>query len=206
MRSRDPFGLALSDIRARIRGGDVLPGQLLVVDDLARDLQLSHTPVREALAYLTGEGLVVGRQGGGRGYAVRPLGPGELADLYRLHAAQIVFAVAEVGRRGLWPATMGQSDIAGLADIAEHAGGFFRRIVEASGNRVLLHAHASLGLRLHRPRVMEAALFADLSEEFRHLVATAAGPELSSAVRRYHRRRIARSDQLAALLSDSTRT
>lgn len=200
MRSRDPFGLALSDIRARIRGGDVLPGQPLVVDDLARDLQLSHTPVREALAYLTGEGLVVGREGRGRGYAVRPLGAGDLADLYRLHAVQVVFAAAEAVRRGV-PPVRGEAPAAcDSADIAEQASGFFRGIVEASGNRGLLHAHAGLSLRLHRPRVMEAAVFADLAEEFRQLAATAPGPELGQAVRRYHRRRIARSEQLAALI------
>jgi DNA-binding GntR family transcriptional regulator len=199
VRSRDPFGLALSDIRARIRGGEFLPGQPLVVDDLARDLQLSHTPVREALAYLTGEGLVVGRVGRGRGYAVRSLGAGELADLYRLHASQVVFALAEAGRRG-WTSASIWNDGADIADHAEQAGRYFQRIIEASGNRVLLHAHPSLGLRLHRPRVMEAAVFADLADEFRDLVGTSLGAELGQAVRRYHRRRIARSEQLAALL------
>ena len=100
MRSRDPFGLALAEIRGRIRAGEVLPGRPLVVDDLARDLQLSHTPVREALAYLTGEGLVVGREGRARGYAVSPLGASELGDLYRLHLSQIAFAIGEAARRG----------------------------------------------------------------------------------------------------------
>ena len=197
MRSRDPFGLALSDIRDRIRTGAAQPGQQLIVDDLARELQLSHTPVREALAFLTGQGLVVGRSGRGRGYAVAPLGATELGDLYRLHADHIAFALVEAGRRGLTSAPGLNVDATSLAD---QTGGYFRRLVEASGNRVLLHAHAGLSLRLHRPRVLESAVFADAIQELRGLVATALGPELGQALRRYHRRRVARSEQIAALV------
>ena len=84
--------------------------------------------------------------------------------------------------------------------LADQTGGYFRRLVEASGNRVLLHAHAGLSLRLHRPRVLESAVFADAIQELRGLVATALGPELGQALRRYHRRRVARSEQIAALV------
>ena len=43
-------------------------------------------------------------------------------------------------------------------------------------------------------------MFADAIQELRGLVATALGPELGQALRRYHRRRVARSEQIAALV------
>ena len=58
MRTRDPFGEALSELRMRLRQGELRPGAPLVVMDLAQSLGLSATPVREALAFLAGEGLI----------------------------------------------------------------------------------------------------------------------------------------------------
>lgn len=57
------------------------PGIRANIDALARALQVSPTPVREALARLDAEGLVVKEPA--RGYTVTPpLTPAEVADLY----------------------------------------------------------------------------------------------------------------------------
>ena len=53
---RDTFGLALNELRVRVRDGRAAPGTPLMVSDLAEELKLSPTPVREALAWLAGEG------------------------------------------------------------------------------------------------------------------------------------------------------
>lgn len=201
MRDREPFASALAEIRAKIRGGAILPGQALVVDDLARDLQLSPTPVREALAYMTGEGLVVGREGRGRGYAVSTLSAGDLADLYRLHAHQVVFALTEAARRRLSPAVAEPSDP--NADLAERAGCYFQRLVEASGNRTLLRAHQALAHRLHLPRSFEARVFPEAEAELAGLTSASPGPALVQMLRLYHRRRVARSEQIVALIVTS---
>ena len=81
MRTRDPFGEALSELRMRLRQGELRPGAPLVVMDLAQSLGLSATPVREALAFLAGEGLIEGRRGAARGYLAGRLGSAEIADL-----------------------------------------------------------------------------------------------------------------------------
>ena len=49
---------AYEAIKASIMRNDFLPGQPLSVDELARDLGVSPTPVREALTRLSGDGLV----------------------------------------------------------------------------------------------------------------------------------------------------
>ena len=57
-KSRDPFFKALDNIRERARAGGYAPGQSIVIVEEARRLDLSTTPVREALAWLCGEGLI----------------------------------------------------------------------------------------------------------------------------------------------------
>lgn len=50
--------VAYRRLRAAILSGDLAPGDSLRIDELARQLALSRTPVREALARLRDEGLV----------------------------------------------------------------------------------------------------------------------------------------------------
>lgn len=200
MRSRDPFGRALAEIRGRIRSGAVLPGQPLIVDDLARDLRLSPTPVREALAFLDGEGLIVGRAIAGRGYVASSLTATELGDLYRLHANQVVFAIAEAARRG-HRAAMTEGGAGEAKDLAEQAGELFARLVRAGGNLPLLRTHLALAHRLHRARIAEPRVLGGVEAELRDL--STCGPGLAGAVRRYHRRRIAAREEIAGLVAEA---
>lgn len=50
-------------IKSRIVSLQLMPGQLLMVQQLAKDLGVSRTPVREALVILADEGLVVEAEG-----------------------------------------------------------------------------------------------------------------------------------------------
>jgi DNA-binding GntR family transcriptional regulator len=58
IRADSVVDLAYERIRALILDGDVLPGARLGQVELAEQLGISRTPVREALGRLTGEGLV----------------------------------------------------------------------------------------------------------------------------------------------------
>ena len=69
-------------LRREIRRGEIPPGGLLVQDELARRFGVSRNPLREALAALSGEGLVELRAG--RRAVVRELSPAELVELYDL--------------------------------------------------------------------------------------------------------------------------
>ncbi|MDO8361162.1 MAG: GntR family transcriptional regulator, partial [Devosia sp.] len=46
-------------IFSRLMALKIAPGSKITVDNLARELRVSHTPIREALGRLEGEGLVV---------------------------------------------------------------------------------------------------------------------------------------------------
>lgn len=81
-RHRDPFATALRTLRERAIAGVFSPGKPIIILDEAQSLGLSTTPVREALAWLGGEGLIARAPAGG--YAGLQLDPASLASRYRL--------------------------------------------------------------------------------------------------------------------------
>lgn len=68
------------------------PGEALSISDLAADLGVSHSPVREALQRLSGQGLVMLRPA--RTSIVAPLELEDIQEIYRLRGLIEVDAVA----------------------------------------------------------------------------------------------------------------
>lgn len=79
-------------VRRAILEGRLLPGEALSISDLATDLGVSHSPVREALQRLSGQGLVVLRPA--RTAIVAPLELEDLEEIYRLRRLIEVDAAA----------------------------------------------------------------------------------------------------------------
>ncbi len=78
-------GEAAADlIRRAILDGTLQPGQRLTEEGLAQDLQISRTPVREALRVLKAEGLVTSAPY--HGSTVREYAMDDLDDMYQLRA------------------------------------------------------------------------------------------------------------------------
>lgn len=73
-----------AEIRDRIMSGRLVPGSRLVEVDLAADLDVSRTPVREALRRLAAEGLIEVLPN--RGATVRSWTDRELHDIYQSRA------------------------------------------------------------------------------------------------------------------------
>jgi DNA-binding GntR family transcriptional regulator len=69
-------------VKAALASGEIPAGARLSPSKLAKDLDLSHIPVREALSALVGTGYIVHR--GGRGYFARELSLDDLDDIYSL--------------------------------------------------------------------------------------------------------------------------
>ena len=97
-------GTAYHRIRRAIVEGDYRPGERLVEQRVAEDLNLSRTPVREALRMLEAEGLV--RIEPNRGAAVRLLSVDGINDLYELRARLESYAAELAAER----ATIEQRD------------------------------------------------------------------------------------------------
>lgn len=77
--------VAVEVIREAIMDGRLEPGQRLKEEELARELGISRTPVREALLILQTEGLLEATPN--RGATVRTYDADGLSDLYMLRAA-----------------------------------------------------------------------------------------------------------------------
>ncbi len=91
-----------TDVYARLRelilSNHLRPGARLPDRDLAVELGVSRTPVREALGRLEQDGLVMSRAGGG--YAVVDLDAKQIADLYDLREALEAHAIRLAAARG----------------------------------------------------------------------------------------------------------
>lgn len=81
---RNTSAVATEVIREAIIDGRLAPGERLKEQELASELGLSRTPIREALAVLQAEGLVDTVPN--RGATVRTHDASDLDDLYRLRA------------------------------------------------------------------------------------------------------------------------
>ena len=117
-------------IRKAILAGTLGPGQQLRERRLAEELQVSRTPIREALFTLHGEGLV--DLAPHQAARVRAVTPSDIAQIYALRKlleAQSARAAAETGDR----ATGGSPQDQAEADFAFHDA-----IAVASGSQLLL--------------------------------------------------------------------
>lgn len=139
---------------SRIRSGEFLPGDAVTEAGLSRSLQVSRTPVREALLRLQAEGVL--QSALARGFTVRPLIRGDAAELYPILASLEGLAVRSIGSLRADTTEM-------LRATAEELGGchdpvrrrrldttFHATIVATAGNRHLTDLTEQLRTNLSR--------------------------------------------------------
>lgn len=84
-------------LKNKIIGFELLPGQILMVQQLAAEHDISRTPVREALVRLKEEGFVEETQG--RKFKVTEVTWTQITDLYQIRKILESHALIEVGGR-----------------------------------------------------------------------------------------------------------
>jgi DNA-binding FadR family transcriptional regulator len=200
-RSRDPFNLALQHLRAGLGRGDYAPGQPIAAGDEARRLGLSTSPVREALAWLAGEGLI--ECGPVNGYVAPRLDAAVIRDRYAFRLHCLMAGVDRLAR----PADL---EVAGLSSrepvpaLSER----FDALVRAAGNVALVEAFHSVRVRLRAVEEAEGRLFADRPHEAQALLAAFRGldcADLRRALEAYHARRMAAAPLLALAVQAGAR-
>lgn len=152
-------GKAVDLLRDRILSGQLRSGDLILEKELAAQLDMSKTPVREALALLCEEGLV--QLFPRRGYMVRTLTVEETLDTFDLRlilegaacerAASRVSAdqIARLRDLARYDCCGGQKLALDNADALTHSFDFHVLIARASGNAALA-AHIEKLLRESR--------------------------------------------------------
>ena len=176
-RAAAPRRIVLADgtydsIRAMILEHVISPGEHVGIDELARDLGVSQTPVREALARLESDGLVTKIPL--RGYeATHLLSVQQFDDLFQFRGIIEPWAASEASRRitrrerealeaeleraeGISQAVAGST----FPAFAEHDTRFHALVARASGSRYVEDAFIRTHCHLHLFRVYKATLTA----------------------------------------------
>lgn len=153
---------AYDEIRRRILRADLEPGAPLSENQLAADLDISRTPIREALLHLEREGLV--RVVPQRGAFVAELSVQDIQEIYQVReqlegfAARVaaekmppddVRRLCEEHERARASAESGEFDIAFEADFHLH-----QAIIKVTNNRRLAQILARLDDQVHRLRYL----------------------------------------------------
>ena len=127
-----PAGLAdrvYYELRDNIGSHQIRPGERLQEVSLAAQLGVSRTPVREALARLESEGMIVVE---GRGFVVPELTDADVEEIYQLRfllePAAVALAVSEVGS----PTDLASMSAAVDDAVAAEKTGDFRAFLEAN--------------------------------------------------------------------------
>lgn len=150
-------------LTALIMDHAIAPDARVNIDALARDLAVSPTPVREALARLESDGLVVKEPL--RGYRTTAvLTPGELAQVFEFRRLVEPWGAAAAARRRTSedvaalrgeldsaPTTTG-SDYSHYAALAEHDHRFHTALLRLAGNDVVLDSFTRTRAHLHQFR------------------------------------------------------
>jgi len=188
-RDRDPYERTLDTLRQRLRAGVFGEGQPLQIQRLAADLNVSSTPVREALSRLLGEGLIERAVGG---YHSVRYDAAILGEFYRLDEVYARAALAAVARNPM------RSTTAIAVSPPVHEGVHLARTeallgrLGVGGGQVLAAARRNLWDRLAPFRSTELSVFDDLDAEASALSDTLASEnrvEIQSQLRIYFRRR-----------------
>ncbi|CAN5204267.1 GntR family transcriptional regulator [soil metagenome] len=180
MRDRDPFDRTLETLRHRLAKAGPMQGAPLPISALAEELGVSPTPVREVLARLAGEELIVRTP---HGYAALLHDPVQIAELYDL--AGVLTAAAALSR-GMDLAAFKASDPLTAA--------------LAAPSQALVRASARVQAQLAPLARAEHELLGASTERDGPAVAWSAGRvALARAVRRHFARRAAQSGRILAV-------
>lgn len=184
-RPRDPFSLALEDLRDRATRGGFAPGRSVVIIEEARRLRLSTTPVREALAWLCGEGLM--ERAPRTGYLAPRLDASLVRDRFWVRFQCLATSLDLTAALAISAAPASN-----LVD-EDAVSDLFDRLVRATGNRALIETFRRVDAQLRMLGDAENLVFADAAEEARELVrieTIGSRTQVLTAIDAFHRRRM----------------
>lgn len=172
------------------------PGERLNMDELARSMRVSPTPIREALARLEADGLVTKEPL--RGYSATPLlTPVQLEELFELRLLLEPWAAGRAAERATpagvaaleeelasCPAAPAGTQYLDYRELSAHDARLHDLIATLAGNRALCSAleHTHVHLHLFRLRY-RGTMGAEAISEHRRLVAAIVGQDPIEAER-----------------------
>ncbi len=193
-RDRDPFDRTISYMREHLASWPPLQGAVISINGLAHTLDVSQTPVREALATLAGEGLIVRTPAG---YAGATYDPATLAAHYNFAG---LLAIQMIRSTPLAP--LGGDETHPSTEVAMGV------LAELAGDRVVREAARRVAAQLAPFAAPANAVLGDGARNLSRLLLAWRGGDhraLLGAVRDHHaRRRRAAARILAAAIGLGT--
>ncbi|MFL6125284.1 GntR family transcriptional regulator [Actinophytocola sp.] len=181
--------LAYSSVRSWIVEGRLRPGERLIEARIAAELNVSRTPVREAVRMLAADGLVVTERN--RGAVVRSLGRDDVLDLYELRARLEGYA-SELAAARATP-----DDVAAIDEGIRDFGRAIRR-------KDLDHLERTRLIGEANRRVHAAIIAASRHTRLAHLLSSAVdAPLVFEALREFTNRELERSNLFHQLIRDT---
>ena len=158
---------AYAELKRRVLDNEFPPGTFFLEQELADLLDMSRTPIREALVRLANEGFVEIRPR--HGMRVLPISAADMREIYVILTALEPEVAAEVAARGMSPeeiaalrqavhdmeGALERDDLLGWARADER---FHRLLVSASGNRRLQAVIFQFWEQAHRVRMLTLRL------------------------------------------------
>jgi DNA-binding GntR family transcriptional regulator len=155
-----------SELRSRIMARDLPPGTVLTLRQVAEALEVSATPVRDALRRLENDGLVHSR--GKQGVSVAGLDTGDVADLFGARMAIEGYAARMATRSAesktltelqhiaaQFPETFEGDHYTDYECFQSLDSAFHSHIVAASENVRLVSMYQALNIHLHLARIYQ---------------------------------------------------
>lgn len=165
-------------LRERLASWRPLQGAVISINGLAQTLDVSHTPVREALAMLAGEGLIVRTPAGYAGATFLPVTLAAHYDMAELLLCRVISRIPP----DAWPGTA----------VAASPESMFEVLVEHQGDAVLNEAYQRVAAQLAPFRSAAAEVLRDGERTIERLSAARDSGDrrgLLGAARAYHGRR-----------------
>jgi DNA-binding GntR family transcriptional regulator len=182
-----------TELRNRIMARDLPPGTVLTLRGVAEALEVSATPVRDALRRLRSDGLV--SDGGKQGYSVIGFGAQDIKDLFAARLAIEGYAarlVAGSGENGAaleqmqmlvteFPQTFEGDNYVDYERFQTLDSTFHLAIISATNNARLVSMYQSLNVHIHLARIYQRALEQRAQANHREHLAIVQGLALNDA-------------------------
>jgi DNA-binding GntR family transcriptional regulator len=171
------------ELRSRILGGRLRSGHRLLPEELAQDLAISQTPIKEALLRLEADGLVVSNVR--RGAVVRVFTPKDIEELYEarlfieLDAATVAFDRQMIGRQFLDELSrnldrhafhLRRDTLDDVMTALAFDREFHQALVQARGNQVIGEWHRRILAQTHTAYVYIASGTSHVFQEHRDIL------------------------------------
>ncbi len=166
-----PLSTMVADmLRKAIINGKMKPGAPIIEMALAEQLNISRSPVREAIQILQSDGLI--ETVPYKGKRVKPLTPKEVEELYSLREQFEAFAVRRILESGVDVSVLNEHcaamEKAAQADdfeaLMEADEAFHRAIIRLADHQILLTMWDNLFLRIHQIMALRNRANRDLSK------------------------------------------